>query len=150
MSFDRVQDVIEFAIGKEQEAVELYTDLAGSVESPEMAEELRRIAAIEMQHKKWLQDTPVALAASGESDKAADLKIADYVVEAQPGPDMSFEDIINIAMHREMASVKLYTSLAKTIADPTIKQIFENLAAQETAHKRYFESIWDDRVLTED
>jgi rubrerythrin len=52
-------------------------------------------------------------------------------------------------MHREKLSMHLYNNLADITTDPTTRQMFINLAAQETAHKLYFETLWDEKVLTE-
>jgi rubrerythrin len=43
----------------------------------------------------------------------------------------------------------LYTDLAKLITDSPSRQLFENLAAEEGAHKLFFEKLWDEEVLTD-
>jgi len=62
---------------------------------------------------------------------------------------MSWPDILNIAMHREQASINLYSDLEKLVTDPLSKQLFQNLAAEERGHKLFFEKVYDDEVLTE-
>ena len=149
MQFDKLQDIIQFAIDKEQEASDFYLDLARRVKSDDIAAELGKMAIIEERHKKMLQDMPFAFVADGGAPPVTDMKLADYIVETPVSEDMSFQDIVNVAMHRELASMNLYASLAKIITDPTAKKVFENLASQEQAHKNYFETIWDDNVMIE-
>ncbi len=99
-------------------------------------------------HKERLKRMDVSVAGEGLPSEGTDLHIAEYVVETKPSPDMSWPDIVNIAMHRELASINLYTDLGKLVTDPLSQQLFQNLAAEERDHKLFFEKIWDDEVLT--
>ena len=148
--FGELQSVVDFAIQKEQEAVDFYNDLAGRIKNRSLTEELLKIAAMEVQHGERLKKLDLAAAtSSAPRKKVADLKIGDYLVEQEPSPNMTWQDILNIAMHREMASMKLYTDLAGLIADQRASQLFGNLAAEEMAHKLFFERTWDEEILTE-
>lgn len=149
MEFDKLEDIIEFAIAKEQEAMDFYVDLAGKVNSPGVADELKKMAAMEEKHRDWLKTNSVSLLSNGASSKVTNLKIADFVVDAQPVAGMTWQDAINLAMHRETYAMNMYTSLGKLVSDPTEKQLFESLAAEESKHKLYFETIWDEEILLE-
>lgn len=148
MNLLELQNIIDFAIEKEQEAVDFYNDLAGKVELKALAEELHRIAAIEEGHRERLRKMDVIAAARSIPSQVMDLHIAEYVVEKKATPDMSWQDILSIAMHRELASINLYTDLEKLVTDPLAKQLFQNLASEERDHKLFFEKIWDDEVLS--
>jgi rubrerythrin len=78
-----------------------------------------------------------------------DLKIADYLVEKQPDESMGWQDVVHIAMQRELASMNLYKNLASKVTDPCAKSLLENLAADEAEHKLFFERIWDEDILAE-
>ncbi len=143
-----IQNVIDFAIEKEKEAVGFYNDLAARVKLKALAQELRRIAAMEQAHWERLEKMDVAAAVREAPKQPMDLRIADYLVKKEPTPDMSWQDILGIAMHRELASINLYTDLEKLVTDPDVKQLFRNLAAEESGHKLFFEKIYDDEVLT--
>ncbi len=149
MSPDNIQNIIEFAIAREQEAIDFYTELARKVKIEAVAEELKKLAQMEMGHKAKLQSVDVYAFAQSKPAGVSDLKIADYVVPSAPTADMKWPDIINIAMHRELASVQLYKDLASRVADPALKRLFENLAAEEQKHKLYLETIWDEDVMKE-
>jgi len=148
MSSEELQTIIDFAIEKEKEAVGFYNDLAEKVKVKALAVELRKIAAMEEGHRQRLEKMDVAGVATGVPHKVPDLHITEYVVEKKPGPDMSWQDIVDIAMHREQASINLYTDLEKVVDDPLAKRLFQNLAEEERGHKFFFEKIWDDEVLT--
>jgi rubrerythrin len=98
-------------------------------------------------HRERLERMDVGSAAKSIPKEVPDLRISEYVVEKKPSPDMSWPDIINIAMHREKASINLYTDLEKLVTDPLSKQLFQNLVSEERAHKFFFEKMWDEDVL---
>lgn len=147
--FNQLQEIVRFAISKEQEAIDLYTHLAGMARWEAIANELRSIAAMEVGHKQRLQSMDVQAAASTINPKVANLKIADYLVVAEPSDDMTWQDILNIAMHRELVAMNLYNDLAALVKDARAKQLFENLSTEESKHKLYFEGIWDKEILIE-
>ncbi|NIQ39871.1 MAG: hypothetical protein GTN81_14975 [Proteobacteria bacterium] len=142
-----IQNIVDFAIEKEKEAASFYTDLAKKVKLKALAKELRKIAAMEEAHRERLEHLDVARAVEAVPKRVADLHIAEYVVENKPSPGMSWQDIINIAMHRELAAIDLYSDLEKLVSDPVAKRLFQRLAEEERGHKLFFEKIWDDEVL---
>ena len=149
MEFLVLQDIVDYAIEKEQEAVNFYNDLAGDAKKKALAEELHKMALMEQGHKERLEKMDAEEAAKKMARPVQDLKIADYLIDIEPGPNMNWQDIIQLAMKRELAAKNLYTDLAKLVSEPAAKQMFENLAADENAHKLYFEKIWDDEIMKE-
>ncbi len=149
MEPEKLKGIIDFAIDKEQEAIDFYNGLAERVKSDAVAAELRRLAQMELGHKTKLQNINPESFAAVQAPQVEDLKIADYTVEAIPHSEMTWPDILNIAMHREMAAAKLYRDLAASVGDPQVKQLFENLAGEEMKHKLYLESVWDQDVMKE-
>ncbi len=141
------KEAIEFAIEKEQEAADFYNALAKRVDRPAIKEELLRFAAMEMGHKHRLQS--LDLEKISFAPPAQDLKIANYLTAKEPSDDMSYADILTIAMERELASQRLYLDLAAITLDPAVRLVFKNLSAEEANHKNYFETIWDEKILTE-
>ena len=148
MKLEELRTIIDFAIEKEKEASSFYDDLAAKAKTRALAEELRKIARMEEGHRDRLERMDVVSAAESVPKEAPDLHIAEYVVEKKPSADMSWPDILTIAMHREQAAINLYTDLEKLVTDPLSKQLFKNLAIEEQGHKYFFEKIWDDEVLT--
>lgn len=147
--FGHLREILDFAIDKEQEAIDLYTRLAATAKWEAIANELRNIAAMEISHKRRLQSLDLGTAATTVNRPVVDMKIADYLVEAQPSDNMTWQDILNIAMKRELAAMKLYEDLAAIVVDPHAQQLFRNLSAEESKHKLYFEGIWDKEILQE-
>jgi rubrerythrin len=148
VQLDKLQDIIAFAISKEEEAIAFYQDLADKADSEAMKTELLKIKGMEERHRERLMNFSIGDMLT-DPWQVQDLGISKYVVETVPGPDMTFKDIINIAMHRENAAMDLYLDLAKLVNDDMARRMFETLASEEKAHKLYFETLWDTGVLQE-
>jgi len=70
-------------------------------------------------------------------------------VDAEPGPDMSYQDALVLAMKNEKAAFRLYMDLADEVQNKGQKAIFLALAQEEARHKLRFEIEYDEAVLTE-
>ncbi|MGI5836403.1 MAG: ferritin family protein, partial [Chloroflexota bacterium] len=53
--FNSLQGILNFAINKEQEAIDFYTNIADKVKSKSLVEELQKIAAMETGHRDRLK-----------------------------------------------------------------------------------------------
>ncbi len=146
-SWGSVEEVLDFAIGQEEEAAQLYTDLAGQMEEPALRETLLRFAGVEQRHKEKL----LALKQSGvelhpSRVEALDLKITEYMVPGEIRPDMSYQEILTLAMQREKAAHDLYMDLAAGATDAGIRDAFLVLAQEEAGHKLHFEAEYDEQL----
>ncbi len=146
---ETLHSMVQFAIEKEQEAIHFYENLAQKAKVKSIQEELLKIKAMEEQHKEKLKRFDLEILEKSTPKKMLDLKIADYVVETKVSVEMSWQDIINVAMHRELAAMKLYQVLSQRLSDPKVVQFFQHLASEESAHKLFFEKLWDEEVLKE-
>ena len=142
-----IKEAIVFAIEKEQEAADFYTGLAQKTNRSELKKELLKFADMEMKHKRKLQN--MDFENININPPKEDLKIADYMATKEYTEDLSYEDLIAVAMERELMAQRLYEDLAKIAIDPKVKEIFEQLSKEEANHKHYFEVIWDTEVLKE-
>jgi rubrerythrin len=142
-------EILDFAIHKEEEAAQFYTDLAARVESAAMREVFESFAREEQGHKAKL----LGIKRSGKMEPAArkilDLKIGDYLVDAQPGPAMRYQDALILAIKQEQAALKLYGDLATATPDPDLRALLLGLAQEEARHKLRFEVEYDEHILTE-
>jgi rubrerythrin len=76
-----------------------------------------------------------------------DLRISDYVVASAPGPDISYQDALILAMKKEKAAFRLYNDLAGLADDEGLRDLFLALAQEEAKHKLRFEVEYDERFL---
>ena len=147
-AFKSVEEILQFAIGKEQEAVEFYTALASQVKNEVMARTLMDFAREERKHKEKLQAVKTGTIKLQPQAKIQDLKVADYLVDVDATPDMDYQKALILAMKKEKAAFKLYSDLAAQAADETVQALFLGLAQEEARHKLRFEIEYDERVLT--
>ena len=141
-----IEQILNFAINEEQAAADFYTKMADRATAPAMREVFEDFAREEQKHKAKLE----AIKAGGTFKRAAkqpiDLKIADYLVDVTPTPDMDYRSALVVAMKKEKAAFKLYTDLANSTPDETLKATFLMLAREEARHKLGFEIEYDDML----
>ncbi len=147
--FNNINDILDFAMQSEQEAVDFYNQLSENASNEEMKQVFLQFATEEMGHKKRLANLKEQGIYKGRTEEVADLKIADYVVEVEPKPDMSYEEALVVAMKKEKAAFRLYSDLAKKAPNDEIKAVFDSLAIEESKHKLRFELEYDDIVYRE-
>lgn len=148
-SFKTLQDVITFAIGKEEAAYQLYSTTAQRVQSPAARKMLEEMAAQELGHKRMMEAMTAEKLASYDIARVPDLKIGNYLQPVPVTEDMSFRDVLVFAMKSEEAAYQLYTSAENLSDDPEIRGVLRLMASEEKKHKYHLETMYDDKVLTE-
>lgn len=148
-NFNNINDVLDFAIGEEQAAMDFYLQLADKSKNEHIKQIFREFAEEEMKHKAKLLDVKVNGSAVFGSTRVMDLKISDYLVDVKPSADMAYEEALILAMKKEKAAFKLYTALAARMEQPDMQEMFRHLAMEESKHKMRFEIEYDDYVLRE-
>jgi rubrerythrin len=147
--FKNINEILDFAIVLEQEAVEFYTRLAANSQTADMRLVFESFASEEMNHKAKLMEIKLTGIFTLSVDKVADLKMADYIVSEEARPDMTYPEALSIAMKKEKAAFKLYTRLSQKAPTKPLREIFAALAVEESRHKLRFEIEYDEFVLRE-
>jgi len=147
--FGSIDEVLDFAIDREAEANQLYNDLAQRTENVAMKKVFGNFAKEELGHKAKLEAMKTSRT-TVPPEKVTDLKVADYVVDVEPQPDMNYQDTLILAMKKEKASFHLYTDLAEEVENQVQRETFLSLAQEEAKHKLHFEIKYDNTVLKED
>jgi rubrerythrin len=143
-------EVMQFAINKEQEAVDLYSGLARRTKNPGGKIMFTELADMEKGHKAKLEKLDLGYFKAKKLKTPENLKISDYLVDVQLAPDSSYQDILLFAAKRERAAFDLYTDLSTLYAStPEIKKMFDVLAQEEALHKLKLEREYDDNVYKE-
>lgn len=149
MNFKSAAEILDFAIQKEEEAAQLYTDLAATLTRTDMKAVFESFAGEEKQHKAKLIEVKEGNRIISAEKKIFDLKIAESLVDIQPSPNMDYQRALIFAMKTEKAAYKLYNDLAGATDDANLKELFLGLAQEEAKHKLRFEIEYDDQILTE-
>jgi len=150
MNLDNFNEIIDFAIEREKEAAEFYRYMQDVVKFKNQKELLHEYEIMEEGHARALKSIKEGGVGTVElDDKVENLLISDYVVASKPSSEMTYQDIIIIAMKREEAAYRLYSNLEKKVEDQKLKKIFAKLSQEELKHKLHFEKIYDNEFFKE-
>ncbi|MFU8768255.1 MAG: ferritin family protein [Desulfotignum sp.] len=152
MNFGSIDEILTFAIGKENEAVEFYSNQAAQASRASLKEIFENFAREEKKHAALLSDISgnKEKIASYEFKKIPDLKISDYMVETEYKEGMPMPEILKVAMKREEKAVKLYQTLADQTDNAEARKVFLMLVQEESKHKLGLESMYDDYLADQD
>ena len=145
--FGSVDELLDFAIEKEEEAAQFYTDLAGKMDKPHMKQVFTEFAGEEKKHKENVMGIKEGKLLLPVQEKVLDLKIAEYVVDVEAAPDMDYQQALILAMKKEKASFKLYSDLAAQTDNADVKSTMLIMAQEEAKHKMRLEIEYDDNYL---
>ena len=147
--WNSADEILDFAIENEEKAAAFYTELAGKMKSSSMSKVFEDFAREEQGHKAKLLKVKETGEMGPASRKILDLKIGDYLVEGDPGPETDYQQALILAMKQEKAAFKLYTDLAAAAPNENLRDLLLALAQEEAKHKLRFEVEYDDHILTE-
>jgi rubrerythrin len=143
------EQIIEFAIQREEDAIKAYGEMVEMAETPGLKTLLAELQNEEKNHKKLLQNLTEEKVESLKVKDVIDLKISDYLVEEPPSAGMNFQDLLILAAKKEQKAVELYSSLVEKAEQVELKKLFEFLVMQERSHKFKLEKEYETRVLDE-
>jgi rubrerythrin len=147
MDQKKFEEIIKFAIEREIESMNFYAKALNLVKHSGTRELFLDFVKQEEGHKIKLEEVLAGKIVLGKIEKIPNLKISDYLVEAELKSDISYAEILRIAMKREERSVKLYTDLNEKNENENLKNLFIFLIQEESKHKYYIEKLYDDEVL---
>ena len=148
MNENEFNHIIDFAIEREIEAANFYKEMQLKVRFESSVSLFKSLEEMEIKHAEILQKFTIDSAENHNINKITNLKISDYLEDVVPHDNMSFQEILIIAMKREETANKLYLKLAEeNVVIEKVRNLFLNLAEEEAKHKLQLESIYDKEVL---
>jgi rubrerythrin len=149
VSFISLQEVIDFAIEREETAYQLYKRAAELTISPASRKMFEELAQEEAAHKDVF--------AKVDPDKLDELKvcklpeatIGQYLKDVPFHPQMSYQEILAFALKTEESAYQLYKAAAGMTEDPKLQKTLLAFAEVELGHRRKIEAMYDEKVLTE-
>lgn len=149
MEFVTLEEVISFAVGREDDAYRLYkraAELSTSIASRKMFEEL---AAEESAHKDVFSKIDTEKAENHKLCKLPESSIAKYLTDVAFREDMTYSEILAYALKTEDNAYQLYKTAAGMTDDPKLQKVLINFADVELGHRRRIEALYEERVMTE-
>jgi len=149
MKFVTLDEVIKFAVEREDTAYKLYkraAELSTSIASKKMFEEL---AAEEATHKDVFSKIDQEKAENHKLCKLPESSIAKYLADVPFRADLTYSEILAYALKTEENAYQLYKAAAGMTDDPKLQKVLMSFADVELGHRCRIEEIYEERVLTE-
>ena len=144
LEFETVEDALQFAIAKEQEANRFYRAMAERVQSERISGMLLELAAEELEHKEKLELEMMKIGRAIDTQwRDEGFRIADYVVSEAPELDLDLKDMLSLAIAKEDAAFGIYVNLFAKAKNDQTRQALLAIAQQEARHKLRFEIEYD-------
>ncbi|PIE52915.1 rubrerythrin [Candidatus Fermentibacteria bacterium] len=141
-----VDEILDYAIKEEENAVRFYTELAEKARHSHLQKVFLEFADEEEAHKSKLQAAKNGMTFKPSEKEVLDLKISDYTADVSTDAIDTFEDALVVAMKKEKAAYKLYTRLAGMASEGDVRDLFIALAQEEAKHKLRFEIEYDNSM----
>jgi rubrerythrin len=136
--FETIDDVIDFAIEKEQAAEDYYIELARRVSDPRTRQLFEHMAGQEKVHKRSLQKLKNGFILKSAAGKVS--KLTGYVAPTPrdnlKASDLTYQNALMLACERETSANKLYSALAEIAEEEDLVKLFQILANEESEHHR--------------
>ena len=151
MAIKTLKEILDQAIQNEDEANRFYSQAANTVHDPSAKVLLSEFAAIELKHKTLLENFDLSTVDEEHHTikEGHDLHLSDYLLDKEITPESSIQDIMIHAMKREQKSYQFFKDMAKVVSSVEVKNLFEDLAAEELDHKGRIETEYDDVIYKE-
>lgn len=134
------REVLKQAIAAEIDGQRFYTQLANRTSNKEAKRKLTNLAEDEMRHESILSDLYEKLYGEEVSDLPTEgvSVLSKFFRENADKEDLSEVQYIDLAIEAELAATKYYKEGALEAPNEDIKELYENMAAEEYSH---FESL---------
>jgi rubrerythrin len=146
MDFESFEDIIRFAIEKEEEAIDFYKEASCQEKYSGAKDLFEEFAQEEVKHRTLLEGFLKGERALSDYkfEWIPDMKRSDYIVGVKYEKGMSYPEILRLAMKREEGSLALYNLLERKTEDEDLVKVFKMLSQEEAKHKLALETLYDD------
>ena len=148
MRLNSLDEIMRFAIRKEADTAAFYR-MAADRSDPGVRKTFEELAKEEEGHKKKLEGFDLKKIEQMELKETKGLGLSEIMEDVPYSSDMSYADLLRMAIKNEEKSQKLYTSTSQRVTGPMLKKLLLILAQEESTHKERLEKIYDKEILKE-
>jgi rubrerythrin len=148
MRLNSLDEILRFAIRKEADASAFYR-MAADRSNPGVKKTFEELAKMEEGHKKKLEGFDLKKIGQMKLKETKGLGMSELMEDVPYSSDMSYADLLRMAIKNEEKSQRLYLNTEKMVAEPDLKKLLLILAQEESTHKEKLEKIFDEEVLKE-
>ena len=136
-------DILKFAVAKEIEAHQLYTDMARQHENRNLHDVLLGFAQEELRHKAKLEMEIIkAGSVVADPEEITNFDYTDHLEHYNP-LNKEYHELLQTAIKKEKLSFRFYIDLALAVKEHDARETFIALAEQEARHKVMLEYEYD-------
>jgi rubrerythrin len=150
VSCKSVDSVVNFAIEKEEKAMDFYQRCADRAKNQGIKQFFLEMVGEEERHRNLLKDLNPSLLGDIKLEKVEDLRISDYLIDVQFRDELTYQEALTLAMKKEEKAHAFYLGWKDKCMHEKTARLFEMLANEELKHKRKIENIYDEEILTWD
>ncbi len=148
MKLGSLDEILRFAIRKEADAAAFYK-MAADRSNPGIKKTFKELAKEEEGHKKKLEGFDLKKIGKIKLKPTKGLGMSEIIADVPFSSNMSYAELLLMAIKNEEKSQRLYLSTEKMVTEPKLKKLLLILAQEESTHKEKLEKIYDDEILTE-
>jgi rubrerythrin len=148
MKLGNLDEILRFAIRKEADAAAFYK-MAADRSNPGVKKTFKELAKMEEGHKKKLEGFDLKKIGQMKLKKTKGVGMGEMMEDLPFSSEMSYDDLLRMAIKNEEKSQRLYLSTEKMVAEPKLKKLLLILAQEESTHKEKLEKIYDEEILKE-
>jgi len=135
------EEILEFAISRENEAHNFYLALASRVQDPQMRHVFEDLAEEELEHKAKLELEIIKTGKTVSTEQQPARPTSEYIVTDDPSQlDIDYKDALLLGMEKEEASFRTYVNLIPNTHNEQLREVLLALAQEEVKHKLRFET----------
>ncbi len=150
LSCHSVSDVVDFAIEKEEKAMEFYRKCSERAKNPGIKDFFNEMYTEEQHHRDMLKNLDSLNLDQMKLEKVEDLKITDYLVDVPFTESITYQEALLIAMKKEEKAHAFYSGWKDKCMSEKASKLFQILENEEMKHKRKLESLYDEEILAWD
>ncbi len=148
MRLNSLDEILRSAIRKEADAAAFYR-MAADRSDPGVRKTFEELAKEEEGHKKKLEGFDSKKIEQMELKETKGLGLSEIMEDVPYSSDMSYADLLRMAIKNEEKSQKLYASTSQLVTEPMFKKLLLILTQEESIHKERLEKIYDKEILKE-
>jgi len=146
MTLQEFNEILDFAIDREKEAVQFYRDLQNEAHFADQKAFLSELECMEKGHIVMVESLRQKLPTEMQIKQVPNLLISEYLISDVDHLNLTYQNILIKAMKREEMSLKLYTEMSRKFPDSALSTVFAKLASEEAGHKYKFEKLYDEWI----
>jgi len=142
-----VSDVVDFAIKKEEKAMEFYRKCSEWAKNPGIKEFFDEMVTEEQSHRDMLRKLDPLNLDKIELREVENLKISDYLMDVTFSDEITYQDALILAMKKEEKALAFYSGWKNKCMSEKASKLFQILENEEEKHKRKLEKLYDEDIL---